>query len=152
MSRRRRKHRKRFGCGHRGFGQYCHYCAEVSAAVGGKQQARRAQQQQRRAQRLAWQATFATDPIDLRRLPRSVVIKARVVLAAISSGADYWQLAGKRLNAAREIVSIPDTRRYRLLCRFDGGALTPLKILSHEDYNSLVTAHRHFHHWRVNVS
>lgn len=149
MSGRRRKHRKRFDCGHRGFGQYCHCCAEMVAARRCRQQAKQAKQQQSRAGRLAWQAMFEADPIDLRPFPRRVVVKARAVLGAIASGADYWQFSGKRLNGARDIVSIPITRRYRLLCRFDGRSLTPLKVLSHEDYNLLVSAPRHFRHWRA---
>ena len=151
MSRRSRKHRKRFGCGHRGFGRYCHCCAEAEAVRRSRKQVKQTQQQRRRARCLAWQATFAADPIDLRQLPRPIVLKARAVLSALQAEAGYWQLSGKRLNAAREIVSIPVTRRYRLLCKFDGRSLTPLTVLTHEDYNSLVQAHRHFRHWQAGV-
>ena len=148
MSRRSRRHRKRFDCGHRGFGQYCHCCAKPERARRCQQQAKQAMAQQQRARRLAWQATFIADPIDLRKLPQPIVLKARKILAALGAGTGYWRLSGKRLNATREIVSIPVTRRYRLLCVFDGRSLAPLQVLSHEDYNSLVQAHRNFRHWQ----
>ncbi|NET34857.1 MAG: hypothetical protein F6K19_23005 [Cyanothece sp. SIO1E1] len=131
MSRRSRKHRKRFACGHRGFGQQCHRCAKVKAQ-------KRAKLSERRAQRQQWQATFAQDPIDLGKLPCRIVLKAREVLAALAQGRGYWQLAGKRLNPTRDIIRIPVTYRYRLLCRDNGRSLVPLKVVSHEDYNSLV--------------
>lgn len=110
-------------------------------------QARQAKQKQRQARRQAWQTAFADDPINLRKLPQRVVLKARVTLETLAEGADYWQLTGKRLKAARDIISIPVTRRYRLLCRQDGRSLTPLKVISHEDYNPLVQAHRRLRHW-----
>lgn len=130
---RRRRYRKRFACGHRGFGQYCHRCA-----------ADRAQKAQQQAQRLAktrqrqqWQATFADDPIDLKKLPRSVVLKSRGVMTALDEGVDYWQLSGKRLQGMRSVVRIPVTYRYRLLCWDNGRSLVPLKVISHETYNAI---------------
>lgn len=54
MSHRSRKHKKRFNCGHRGYGQYCHCCAE---RVAHKQK----RSSQRRRQREQWQDLFADD-------------------------------------------------------------------------------------------
>jgi hypothetical protein len=147
MSRRSRKHRKRFACGHRGFGQYCHCCANSEAA----KQSRLTSQNHRQSLRQSWQATFANDSIDLSKLPRRVTLKARYVVNLLEQGTDYWQLAGKWLNAARSIISIPVTRRYRLLCRDDGQSLTPLTVISHEDYNPLVRTHRRLRHWMTNA-
>lgn len=131
MSHRSRKHKKRFACGHRGYGQYCHCCA--------RQQAQRtAKLRQRQGKRQQWQALFWADSIDLRPLPKSVVKKARDVVQALQQGTSYWQLSGKRLHIAREVVSIPVTRRYRLLCRDTQEGIQPVKVISHEAYNPLV--------------
>ena len=140
MSRRSRKHRKQFTCGHRGFGQYCHRCADHKRSLRQQRQT----QQQQQAQRQAWQATFERDVVNLRQLPRPVVLKARQLLDYLGKGVGYWQLAGKRLHSARQIIRIPVTRRYRLLCWDDGKCLTPLKVVSHEDYNLLVSK---VHRW-----
>lgn len=130
MSRRRRLHKKRFPCGHRGFGRYCHRCADRQA----RQQAKQAE---RKANRQQWRATFAQDAIDLTELPKRIVLKAREILTALKQGTGYWQMAGKRLNAARDLIRIPVTRRYRLICRQEGQQITPLEVMSHEDYNPL---------------
>ncbi|MBD2090632.1 hypothetical protein H6F67_12285 [Microcoleus sp. FACHB-1515] len=159
---RSRKHRKRFTCGHRGFGQWCHLCASNScasidrAAIGcASIESRLAEaiaaksvrsfpivrspsQTKATAEKQAWKLSFATDSIDLRRLPRLIVLKARGILAALDEGGGYWQLRGRRLRGDRTIVRIPVSYRYRLLCRMEGDRLLPLKVLSHEDYNPLV--------------
>lgn len=130
MSHRSRKHRKRFACGHRGYGQYCHCCADRVA----RKQRRFSQRQQ---QREDWQARFAEDAIELSQLPKAVVKKARTILSALHQGTDYWQLSGKRLKVMRDVIRIPVTRGYRLLCRDDGDQVVPVKIISHEAYNPL---------------
>ena len=137
MSYRPRKHKKRFRCGHRGFGQYCHCCADRQARQQVNRQARQQEKQVAREAKQHWRASFARDTIDLTQLPKRIVLKARNILAALEQGTRYWQVAGKRLQAARDIVRIPVTRRYRLLCRDDGQSLTPLAVMSHEDYNPL---------------
>jgi hypothetical protein len=131
MSDRSRKHKKRFPCGHRGFGRYCHYCADRQARKERKHQQRQTKRQQ-------WQSLFFEDGIDLRHLPKSVVQKSRTVLRALEQGQNYWQLSGKRLHMMRNVIKIPVTRRYRLLCRDDGNQITPVEVISHEDYNPLV--------------
>ena len=131
MSDRSRKHKKRFVCGHRGYGQYCHRCAD---RVARKQK----RFSQRRQQREQWQALFAEDAIELSHLPKAIVKKARTVLSSLQQGAHYWQLSGKRLEMMRDVIRIPVTRRYRLLCRDDGDQVVPIKVISHEDYNPLI--------------
>jgi hypothetical protein len=156
---RSRKHRQRFACGHRGFGQWCHCCAtndsrrvRAIASTHGSvcpfpairsRQSDASHSPKRRVQAVtwdkqAWNQSFATDAIDLRRLPRAIVLKARGILAALAQGTGYWQLKGKRLRGDRTLVRIPVSYRYRLLCRMEGDRLMPLKVLSHEDYNPLV--------------
>lgn len=131
MSRRSRKHRKRFACGHRGFGRYCHRCADAERLRQQKQAARTAAKRQRRLEQFH-------NGISLRGLPKAIAAKTREVMTAIDQGAQYWQLAGKRLTHWRQMVKIPVTHRYRLLCQDDGHGIKPVKLLTHEDYNKVV--------------
>jgi len=124
--------KKLFPCGHKGSGQYCHRCAQDKAATD-KAAAEKAEA---RAQKGAWEASFAADPVDLRCLPdRALVVKAREILAAIAAGDDYTRFHGKRLSLDRQVVSVPVGHRYRLLFRDEGGGLRPFACMSHESYN-----------------
>jgi len=118
------KRKKIFPCGHKGYGQICHLCAQKHAVL-----------EQRRQQKQDWESTFTQDPIDLRDLPNHVVVKARMVIAALQTSSDYREFGGKRLRYDRFIISIPITRNYRMLCRDCGTMLIPQEVLSHEDYN-----------------
>lgn len=118
------RRRKTFSCGHKGYGQLCHLCAQQQAA-----------REQRRQQKIDWEATFAQDPIDLRNLPIHVVVKARVVIAALQNQRHYTEFGGKRLRHDRFVISIPITRNYRMICLDCGSLLIPQAVLSHEDYN-----------------
>lgn len=120
MSRRKKK----FSCGHKGYGQLCHHCAQQKTALSQKKQ-----------HKLEWEATFAEDPIDLRNLPRNVVVKSRRIIRQLQNQPDYRQFHGKRLRHDRFVISIPVTRNYRLLCRDCGNLLIPEAVISHEDYN-----------------
>ena len=120
MSRRKKK----FPCGHRGYGQICHRCAQ-----------KQADWEEKRQQKNEWEASFALDPIDLRELPKNVVIKARQIIHGLQSQKNYREFHGKRLRHDRFVISIPVTRNYRLLCRDCGNFLTPEAVISHEDYN-----------------
>lgn len=108
----------------------CHLCAQ-------KQQ----QQDQRKQEKEDWQLTFAADPIDLRHLPKNVVLKARQILAGLANHQGYRAFHGKRLRHDRFVISIPVTRHYRLLCRDQGDQLTPEEVISHEDYNVCKPGH-----------
>ena len=77
------------------------------------------------------------------------MLRAREVLAALDQGVDYWRLAGKRLHPRRDMIRIPVTYRYRLLCWDNGQFLVSLKLVSHEDYNTLV---RHPNRYLVRAS
>ena len=116
--------KKRFSCGHKGYGQICHRCAQSQAIYETKKQ-----------EKNEWQATFDRDPIDLSELPRNVVIKARHIIQGLESQRNYREYHGKRLRHDRFIISIPVTRNYRLLCRDCGAFVTPEAVISHEDYN-----------------
>ncbi|WNC59808.1 hypothetical protein RHJ80_10060 [Thermosynechococcus sp. QS41] len=125
------RRRKKFPCGHQGYGQVCHYCAQLIQAkaleVAEREQARLARQE--------WEATFAKDVVDLQGLPKWVVLKARQVIAELLAGADYRQFKGKRLNHDRRIISIPLSYDYRLICYDTGDRIEPRSVLSHEAYN-----------------
>lgn len=120
MSRRK----KMFACGHRGYGQACHRCVEE-----------RTLREQKKEQKRAWDATFSQDPIDLRDLPHHVVLKARIIIAALQEQKNYRDFGGKRLRHNRLVISIPLNRDYRMICRDCGNTLLPEAVLSHEEYN-----------------
>lgn len=129
--------KKTFPCGHRGFGQSCHRCADTAAARSRSEQESR----ERSAARASWEATFEADPIDLRCLPlRGLVLRARQILAAIAGGADYRSFGGKALaNSGGRYISVPLGLRYRLLfCHREGGGLAPYGVFSHETYNNVL--------------
>lgn len=120
MSRRKKK----FPCGHRGYGQICHRCAQ-----------KQSNWEQKRQKKQEWQAKFTYDPIDLRALPKKVILKTRRIMGGLQNHQDYRQFRGKRLRHNRLVISIPVTRDYRLLCRDCDGFLQPEAVVSHEDYN-----------------
>ena len=125
------RRRKQFPCGHQGYGQICHYCAQLAQASASKTR----QQEEARLARQEWQASFAQDVVNLEGLPKAIVLKARQVIAEILAGADYRQFKGKRLNHDRRVISIPLSYHYRLICYDMGDRIEPRSVLSHEDYN-----------------
>ena len=118
------RRKKKFPCGHKGFGKICHRCAQADAVLAQKQKLKR-----------DWEATFKGDLIDLRNLPRNVVLKSRYIIQCLAKEPNYRQFKGKRLRHNRSVVSIPINRSYRLLCRDRGQFLSPEAVISHEDYN-----------------
>lgn len=122
------RRKKKFPCGHTGYGQTCHRCAQE-----GLQQQQDKQQEKQKKE--LWRASFSADPIDLRPLPKNVVLKARAIIDALRDRQDYREFRGKRLRHDRHVVSIPVTRDYRLLCRDTGASLIPEAVVSHQDYN-----------------
>jgi hypothetical protein len=137
MSRRK----KLFACGHKGYGQTCHRCANVTVAAPQEQAGRNSvlpqdkALEEKRLQKQEWESTFATDPIDLTDLPAHVVLKARTIIAGLESQKNYRDFGGKRLRHNRWVISIPVTRNYRMICHDHGSLLVPQAVLSHEDYN-----------------
>jgi hypothetical protein len=128
---RSRRQKQRFDCGHRGFGLICHRCADV----------RRVQERDEALQqslKQVWLGTFEQDTIDLRGLPRPIVVKARWIMQALAEGVDYRQFRGKRLQLARSVIRIPVGDRYRLICDWLNDQWVPRVILSHEAYNPMV--------------
>lgn len=118
------RRKKRFDCGHRGYGQICHKCA-----------AKQSRQEEKKIQKIQWESSFAADPIDLSDLPKNVVLKARNIIQGLQGQKDYRDFRGKRLRHDRLVISIPVTRNYRLICRDNGSVVNPEAVVSHEDYN-----------------
>ncbi|MCW6034906.1 hypothetical protein K4A83_01270 [Spirulina subsalsa FACHB-351] len=118
------RRKKQFPCGHKGYGQTCHRCAQ-------KEEDR----ERKKREKKSWEATFAHDAIDLSELPKNVVIKARHIITSLQQQQDYRQFRGKRLRHDRFVISIPVTRNYRLICRDHGNLVIPEAVISHEDYN-----------------
>lgn len=129
------RHRKTFPCGHKGFGQICHFCAQQEHLRDQAARSRQAERDRQQQERRDWQATFDDDLVDLRDLPRPVVEKARRVLQGIAEGRDYREFHGKRLNFDRRVISIPIGRDYRLVCHEGDHGIEPQAVMSHEDYN-----------------
>ena len=130
--------RRGFPCGHQGKGQYCHRCRQEAEHTTRRAQDSASQLAQRQAERLAWEATFIDDPIDLRDLPtRERVLKARDLLRRLAAGEPYTALGGKRWESERSIISVPVGRGHRLVLRDEGGRLRPLACMTHEAYNGL---------------
>ncbi len=125
------RRKKTFPCGHKGYGQVCHRCAQDQEA---QEQAVRSLAEKRQ-QKMEWEATFDNDPIDLRDLPDYVVHKARNIIEGLGERRNYREFGGKRLRHNRCIISIPVTRNYRMICREEGNVTIPESVLSHEDYN-----------------
>lgn len=120
MSRRKKK----FTCGHVGYGRECHSCAHKESIW-----------EEKRTQKKAWRQSFNYDPIDLTSLPKNVVLKARDIIKKLQNQTSYTHFRGKRLRHNRFIISIPVTRHYRLICRDCGSFVAPEAVVSHEDYN-----------------
>ena len=138
MVRRSRKRRKHFPCGHQGFGQYCHRCCpsrvQIPVIANAVYDSTRSPKHEAKRQ---WQQSFTNDPIELRHLPKPIVIKTRQILKALNQGAAPGTLKGKHFNFDRTLLRIPVSYRYRLLCRWQAGRIVPLRVLSHEAYNPI---------------
>ena len=133
MSHRSRLHKKYFSsCGHRGFGKHCHRCADIAD----RKQTIAAESKLLRDQ---WLQTYEQDSVNLRKLPKPIVVKARQILEQLAQGTEYYKLKGKRLLGVNpDLIRIPVTREYRLLIKDIGNnTFQALKVLSHEAYNAI---------------
>ena len=124
--------RKRtFPCGHRGKGQYCHRCEEVSDA---RLKSKRVKEN--------WGKTLSQAPISLDKLPRDIAIKSLRIIQGIETGKSLCEFRGKRLVAMgqRGVISIPIARKYRMVCTDQGGMLEYLEVISHETYSNRISS------------
>ena len=127
--------KKKFPCGHVGKGQYCHRCKAKDDAV-----------EQKKKEREAKVNALKNDldvGVDLSGLPEQVAKKAAQIIRKLNSGVSYTDLHGKRLTAwDHNIISIQLGSSYRILCKDDGGNVTPVEVLSHEQYNGRISLAR----------
>ena len=127
---------KRFECGHRGKGQYCHRCRQES--IDKQKQIDRKQAQQ--VEREKWKDSFSMDQIDLKSIeaPRSIIEHARHIITDLSKGISPFQLGGKKLKQRKGWLRIPIGRAYRMLCRETINGYRPESLLTHEQYNIFI--------------
>jgi hypothetical protein len=132
MSHRSRRWRKWFSCGHRGFGKYCHCCAQREVQQQVKAAVRREEKQRRKQEKMLgdW---------DLSKFPKAVFGKVQAVLGKLIQGVHPAVLGGKQLGFDRNIMRIPIGYRHRLLCRREEDGIKPIELLSHEDYNTRIS-------------
>lgn len=86
-----------------------------------------------------WYETYSYDPIDLRHLPKPIVLKVRAILKKLAQGTEYYKLQGKRLiGIDRDLISLRVSRGYRMLLQDCGNnTFQPVRVLTHEAYNSI---------------
>lgn len=128
-----RRRKKIFPCGHEGYGQHCHRCAQQHR----DQHSRQAEQAEQRARKAEWKASFAHDPIDLRLIQhrRDLVQKARQIIAAVAAGEHPGAFGGKPLNYDQQVISVPLDYSYRLIFHETTEQIIPHLLESHETYN-----------------
>ncbi|WP_031568614.1 DUF7682 family zinc-binding protein [Acidithiobacillus thiooxidans] len=129
--------RKKFDCGHRGLGAYCHRCAQGFTPDRGRLNRRKGK---------SASAARSGEPleclgIDLRILPHGSLRKKAqaALLGIVRDGKPYPIFGGKRMLHNRRILSVPLGRNWRLLLEEqEDKRKTVLSILSHESYNRVI--------------
>jgi hypothetical protein len=121
--------RKTFSCGHTGKGQYCHLCRQKELQMAARVAARNS-----RISKLAQMEQESG--LSLEKIPEQVAAKAVGIVKSIKAGMVYTQFKGKRLMDNRNVVSIPVNYSYRLIMRDGTDGFLPVKVVSHEDYNT----------------
>lgn len=128
-------YKKRFDCGHRGFGAYCHTCAQRAAA----ESCSLAEAEESSAKgSTEFVSSDGRYSLSLAVFPNSSMVrKAHCILTAIIDRREpYTRYGGKRLHAVRGVISVPIGYHFRLLLReMADGSKVPMEILSHERYN-----------------
>jgi hypothetical protein len=134
----RRKRKKMFPCGHQGRGKVCIRCKQEDEAARQKTQ----EQEKRLKQKALWNASFEQDVINLRGLPKHVVLKARRICRDLAKRKHFKHLGGSRFKFDRTVIRIPVGGRYRMLCRDEDGQVVPWQVMSHEAYNAYASNKR----------
>lgn len=129
------KQKRLFPCGHRGMGQACRRCEQASF----QSHLQSSLQQQRDEERRQWKQMFEQDPIDLRGLPKNVVLRAREIMTSLERGGHPSTYQGKHFHFDRDLIRISLPQNYRLLCRREGDRFLPQAVLTHEAYNSVAS-------------
>lgn len=118
--------RKRFPCGHRGHGQYCHTCAQATADAHTRTAAR--ERKLALASVLGVQATDFPAQILRRAAAIHQEVAAQGLLALRRRGA-------KKILSLENVLSVPVGHHHRLLFVVDHNIPRYLELLTHEQYD-----------------
>ena len=127
--------RKKFRCGHRGFGAYCHRCAQGLGSNSGNAARRK---KGLSASDAAGRERTECLGVDLCILPHAALRKKaeNALLGIIRDGQPYTAFSGKRMGYDRRVISVPIGRGWRLLLKErEDKSKVVLSLLSHESYN-----------------
>jgi len=130
--------RKAFPCGHSGRGRECHVCAEEARRRREREETRR----RISIEKAAWKDSLRYGPEGINRIPAKEQAETLRLVQLIEAGEPWHHLGGKRLKEAgyREIISIPVSYSYRLVCRETGGKITAIEVKSHSAYSSRISS------------
>ena len=130
--------KKAFPCGHSGRGRECHFCAEEAKRVSKIEEAR----ERNSAEKAARRKLLMDGPEGIDRIPAKEQAETLRLVQILEAGEPWHHLGGKRLKEAgcREIISIPVSYSYRLVCSETGGKVTAFKVMSHSDYSSWISS------------
>ncbi len=124
--------KKRFPCGHRGLGQFCHHCDQAESRRAREEEAAAA----RAAAEAGWRQLFPRQAADYHRFPPRVTAAATEIARALRAGCHFSLLGGDRMQCDRRLVRFALPGFYRLVGEEGvGGAATSLRVMSHERYN-----------------
>lgn len=84
---------------------------------------------------------FAERRIDCDQLPEHVFANAQNIIEQIEAGTHFAQLNGKRMFFDRQYITIPVGRSYRLIAREREKKLVFQKLVTHENYNKILSRH-----------
>lgn len=123
------RRKKRFSCGHKGFGRFCHRCRK-------REEQRASVRVERKQRKEARKNKKREHPFDVEAFPPKVAKKALSIIQQIRQGCSYTGFYGKPLTVQPDLISVPVSRSYRLLFKKTEHGLGFHKLMSHEDYNA----------------
>lgn len=129
--------KKAFPCGHSGRGRECHLCAEEARRIREIMEAR----ERKSAEKAAWRKLLMDGPEGIDRIPVKEQEETLRLVQLLEGGEPWHLLGGKRLKEGgnREVISIPVSYSYRLVCRETAGKVAAFKVMSHSDYTSWIS-------------
>ncbi len=86
-------------------------------------------------QKMASDLRIDTDRYPARIIERAATIYVQVVAGGLPA---LRNLGAKKINAAKQIMSVPIGRRYRMLFDVESGAPVYMGLYSHADYDTVI--------------
>ena len=129
------RHKKRFPCGHLGFGQFCHSCEDAKKKLE--------LEREKNDEANAWKIALRKTPIPLDHLPKSAAIRTVSCIEMMAAGEPINRFNGKRLTLMnqRDIISVPVGLKYRLIGRMVAKyPIQWIEVISHETYNQRLSS------------